>query len=102
MESKNIVRMPFDTTVEPIVGGATTVTRKDFASLKFGTPLSVTRTVMLLVVFASSTLVGQVKIPFVALMPAPAGAPESRLKAKIFSGRSGSVAEFVKTSVVPA
>ena len=35
-------------------------------------------------------------------MVAPAGAPESRLKERLFAGKSGSVAEAVKVSRLPS
>ena len=82
-------------------GRGVSLERIGFVALKGGTPLSVTRTVMLFVVCASLSLVIQAKIPSV-LMPAAVGAPGSRLKVSILVGTSGSVATFVNVSVVPA
>src|SRR5689334_18658281 len=61
------------------------------ASESVGRPLSVTRTVTLLVAGALPGGGVQLKRPLARLMLAPAGAPESRLKVSVFAGRSESV-----------
>ena len=64
-------------------------------------PLSVTRTVMRFVVPASTAVVAQAKAPLVLTIAAAAGAPGSRLKAKVWPG-SMSLAGTLKESVWPA
>src|SRR5262245_59982682 len=56
-----------------------TVTEKLFASLRLGEPLSVTRAVMVYVPGPWDSLDVQVNRPVMGWMPAPGGAPESRL-----------------------
>src|SRR6266550_2748069 len=77
-----------------------TMTVKLRASVEGREPSSVTRTVIRFVLGPWASVGVQVNTPLVALMLAPAGAPESRLKVKLLAGRSGSVAEFVTTSVL--
>ena len=69
----------FERLMEAIVGRGRTITVNDFVSLKLGEPLSVTRTVIMLVVFASESAVFQTRRPLVDLIVAPEGAPGSRL-----------------------
>src|SRR5580765_5299850 len=91
MALQEIVRTSLDSETFWTGGGATK-TVNDFASSNGGIPLSVTRTVKLLVVFANVPSGVHPKTPFVALMPAPVGAPGSRLNVKVCA-TSGSVAE---------
>src|SRR3954470_17678199 len=93
---------PLDRVMNSIVGRARTTKLNDLASLRLGEPSSVTRTVIKLVVFTSASDVDTVSRPVTALIVAVAGAPGSRLKARLFAGRSGSVAEFETVSVAPA
>src|SRR2546430_12320030 len=88
-------------TMDSISGGGTTDTRKDFPSERLGAPSSLTRTVRLLVVSTCSGPGVQVNTPERELMVAPAGALVSRLNVRMLVGISGSVAVFVKMSVVP-
>src|SRR3970040_160729 len=71
-------------------------------ALRLGTPLSVTRTVKTFVLGPVRSLVGHVMRPVVALMDAPAGAPGNRANVSVFAGKSGSVAVFVMSTVVPS
>src|SRR5258706_5658977 len=79
-----------------------TTTLKVAVALRGGAPLSVTRTVMLLVPGPWASDGVQVKTPLVESTEAPAGAPGSRLKVSAWAGRSGSVAELVKVSKMPS
>src|SRR5689334_14088661 len=79
-----------------------TITTNVFASLMGGEPLSVTRTVILLVAGPWDSDGIQVKTPPLALTAAPAGAPASRLNVSVLDGRSGSVAVTVNESNVPS
>src|SRR5258708_1744079 len=83
-------------------GRETTVATNDFASLKPGAPSSVTRTVTLLVVFASVSAVTQTNSPLVGLIVEFPGAPASRPNVRLLGGLSGSVAEFVNIKTAPA
>src|SRR5438105_2275498 len=76
------------------------MTVKDFVSLRFGVPLSVTWTWTTLVVLAWRTVGRQWKSPVLPLMVAPAGGL-TRLKVRIFVGISESVAVAVKLMVWP-
>src|SRR2546425_670604 len=73
----------------------------DFASLRTGDPLSVTRTVIRFVLGAWVVEGVQVNTPVVGLMLAPDGAPGSRLNASVLTGKSESVAEALTVSCVP-
>src|SRR5690349_16139423 len=75
---------------------------KFFASLNGGEPLSVTRTVIVFVPGPCASVGVQEKIAAAASNVALAGAPASRLYVSVFAGTSGSVAVFVKVSVVPS
>src|SRR4051794_33930277 len=66
-----------------------------------GTPLSVTRTVTVLVLGPCASVGVQLKTPEEELIPAPEGAPGSRLKLSACAGRSGSLAVAVKVSAFP-
>src|SRR5512138_2653288 len=77
-----------------------TTTTKESVTLMGGTPLSVTRTVSVLVEGPWSGSGVQLKTPLDESMVAPAGAPGSRLKARVWAGRSESVARTVKVSRV--
>src|SRR5690349_4847099 len=77
-----------------------TITVNACVALRGGTPLSVTRTVMVFVVRASTTSGIQVKRPLTGLMFAATGAPASRLNVSTFVGMSGSVARFVTINVI--
>src|SRR5580765_7037 len=70
------------------------------AALMAGKPLSVTRTVIEAVLGPCASVGVQLKTPVDGSMPAPAGAPASRLKVRIWAGRSASVAEAVNVSRV--
>src|SRR5436190_327657 len=77
-----------------------TMTVKLRVSLEGGEPSSVTRTVIRFVLGPWASVGVQVNTPLVALMLAPVGASGSKLKVRVLAGRSGSVAEFVTTSVL--
>src|SRR5436190_7462208 len=76
-----------------------TTTLKLLVSLNGGTPLSVTRTVIKLVLGPWASVGVQVSTPLLGSRFTPAGA-DTRLKVKEFAGRSASVAEFVSVSVL--
>src|SRR5262245_58831759 len=76
-------------------------TVKLFVSLKFGTPLSVTRAVTVLVLGPWASVGVHVKTPLTGLMAAPAGG-SSRLNVSVSPGPSGSVAVRVRVRVVPS
>src|SRR5258705_13947371 len=69
-------------------------------ALALGMPLSVTRTTMLFVLGPCDSSGVQVKNPLTGSILAPAGAPGSRLKLKLWTGRSESEAVAVKLTVV--
>src|SRR5580765_3498660 len=71
-----------------------TTTMKLRVSLEGGKPSSVTRTVIRLVLGPCASVGVQENAPLVALMPAPGGAPGSKLKVRVLAGRSASVAVF--------
>src|SRR4051812_31031974 len=79
-----------------------TVTVKLRTSLSAGDPLSVTRTVMLLVTGPCASVGVQENKPLLELIVAPEGAPGSRVKVSVCAGSSGSVAVAVKLRVVPS
>src|SRR5688572_24232522 len=81
-------------------GALRTVIVNERLELSGRTPLSVTRTVMLLVLGACAREGVQVKSP-PAVMAAPLGKPASRLKLKVCGGTSASVAVAVKLEVWP-
>src|SRR6266550_788401 len=83
-------------------GLAATMTLNVLSSLAGGTPLSVTRTLMLLVIEAYFKDGVQVNTPLVALIVAPVGGLGSKLNVSAFAGTSGSVAEFVNVNVAPS
>src|SRR6266496_563886 len=93
------VTLPSEGTIDSISGGETTTIVNDFASLKRGVPLSVTRTVMGLVLGPSASPGVQVSTPMFGSMLTPAGA-ETRLNVNVFAGTSGSLAVLVTMSVV--
>src|ERR1051325_10684875 len=70
-------------------------------ALKRGSPLSVTRAVSVLVAGAWATVGVQLKAPVVGSMPAPAGAPASRLYCRLWPA-STSAPTAVKLTVSPA
>src|SRR5437899_2199283 len=70
-------------------------------SLRFGEPLSVTVTVMELVIAPGGPDGVQVRIPFVGLILAPAGASGPRLKDNNWAGISLSVALNFNVNNVP-
>src|SRR4029453_7207538 len=76
-------------------------TVKLFVSLKFGTPLSVTRAVRGLVPGPWASLGVQVKTPLTGWRGAPAGGL-SRLNVRESPGPSGSVAARVRVKVAPS
>src|SRR5205809_504920 len=80
----------------------TTLTVKLRAALRAGEPSSVTRATIRLVLGPCASVGVQVSRPLLGLIVAPAGAPGSRLNASALAGRSGSVARFVTTSVLPS
>ena len=69
-----------------------TMTLKDLVSLRLGKPLSVTRTVTVLVLGPCASVGVQEMAPVFVSMVMPPGAA-IRLKAKVFVGMSESVAE---------
>jgi len=71
-------------------------------ALALGTPLSVTRITILLVLGPCDSSGVQEKNPLAGSMVAPAGAPGSRLKVSDCAGKSGSVAEAVKVRSAPS
>src|SRR5205814_2212146 len=97
-----MVTFPPETATDSITSGEATVILNDRAALRLGTPLSVTKTVTMLV--EGGWLVGgvQVNTPLAASMVAPAGAPGAKLKVRMLAGESGSVAELVTVNRVPA
>src|SRR6478736_1619768 len=76
-----------------------TVTVKDFESLRFGEPLSVTTTVMLFVLGPCASLGVHEIAPVLGLIVIPAGG-ERRLKVNVLVGTSESVAEAETFNVV--
>src|SRR5205823_5317896 len=64
-----------------------TTTVNVLASLSGGVPLSVTRTVSMLVEGPCASVGVQVNAPLAELIAAPAGAPGSRLKCSVFAGK---------------
>ena len=97
-----MVTTSLESEISWITGADATVTAKDFVSCNGGKPLSVTRTVRLVVVFASAPGGCHVNTPVTGSTAAPAGAPGSRLYVSVFAGISASVAELVIVSVIPA
>src|SRR2546425_468993 len=79
-----------------------TITVKDLVSLNTGEPLSVTRTVMLLVLGPWASVGVHVNAPDDPLIVAPDGAPGSRLNVNVCAGTSASVAVAVKLRSVPS
>src|SRR5205823_4588847 len=77
-----------------------TVTLNVRAVLIAGEPSSVTRTVRVKVFGPWASVGVQVNMPVTGSIPAPAGAPGSRLKVNALAGRSGSGAAAVKESSV--
>src|SRR5215471_7560481 len=84
------------------VGFDTTMIVNDWVALNGGTPLSLTRMVIGLVVLASDGCVSHVKMPLDELTLALAGAPGSRLNASVLAGTSESDAELVNVTAMPA
>src|SRR5260370_540304 len=82
------------------MGRGRTATRKLLKSLSGGWPLSVTRTVMLFVEPANVSSGVHVKTPVDGFMPAPVGAPGSRLKVRVLGWISESVACLVRVRVL--
>ena len=78
-----------------------TTTVKLFVSLKLGTPLSVTRTVIVLVPGPCVSLGVQLNTPLLALMLAPDGGL-IKLNVSVLAGRSASVAVTVSVSRLPS
>src|SRR5436190_1949188 len=76
-----------------------TTTVKVLVSLSGGTPLSVTRTVMRLVLGPCVSVGVQVSTPLLESRFTPAGA-DTKLKFNVWAGTSASVAEFVTVSVL--
>src|ERR1051326_3713184 len=97
-----MVMISFVATIDSMPGAGTTITLNPWASLRLGTPLSVTRTVTLFVTGAGLRGGVQVNTPLDLLMTAPAGAPSSKLKTRTLGGISRSVAEFVNVNSNPA
>ena len=77
-----------------------TVTENVLVSLNAGEPLSVTRTVMLVIIGPCASVGVHEKIPLEAPMLAPLGAPGSRENDRAFP--SESVADAVKDKRVPS
>src|SRR5262245_34985287 len=77
------------------------ITVKVRVSVKGGEPLSVTRTVKVLVLGPWAAVGVEVKRPVVGWMLAPAGG-ETRLNVSVLAGMSGSVAGIVTFSVLPS
>src|SRR6266542_2318770 len=71
---------------------------KLLVSLDGGAPLSVTRTLIKLVLGPWASIGVQVSRPLLEFKFTPAGA-DTRLKVRVFAGRSASLAEFVTVSV---
>ena len=78
-----------------------TTTVKLFVSLKLGTPLSATRTVIVLVPGPCVSLGVQLNPPLLALMLAPGGGL-IKLNVSVLAGRSASVAVTVSVSRLPS
>ena len=76
-----------------------TVTVKDFVSLRFGEPLSVTATVMVLLLGPCASVGVQEIAPVLGLMVIPTGG-EMRLNVRVFVGTSESTAEADTFSAV--
>src|SRR6266542_3436373 len=76
-----------------------TTTVKLLVSLDGGAPLSVTRIVIKFVLGPWASVGVQVSTPLLEFRFTPAGA-DTRLKVRMFAGRSGSLAEFVTVSVL--
>src|SRR6266478_997652 len=85
-----------------MIGRETTLTLNDVLSLNCGAPLSATSTVIGLMVFTNELSGVQVNMPVAGSMAAPEGALVPRLKVRVLVGRSPSLAELVRTSVLPA
>ena len=84
-----------------VLGGAVTVMDTVWVAERAGEPLSVTRTLTeKLPVWVRVGV--QEKTPVVGLMEAPVGAPASRLKVKVWAGRSTSVAVAVRVKLLVA
>ena len=82
-------------------GRGNTTIEKLVVVLSGGLPLSVTRTVTLLVPGTGAPAVAQLKNPVVGLMTAPGGAPASSANDRVCGGLSASVAEAVRFTVCP-
>ncbi len=67
-------------------GGGKIVTGKVLVALSGGVPVSVTRIVMVLVLGTGAFVVTQLKAPVVGVMLAPAGAPGSSAKTRLWGG----------------
>ena len=85
-----------------MASGGRTETVKVLVVLWLGVPSSMARTVTVLVVLANPIAGFQTRTPFVELMVTPTGACEQRANVSFCAGTSGSVAELVTISVVPA
>src|SRR5512145_3278441 len=83
-------------------GGLTTNTVNVRAALKGGTPLSVTRTVIALVLGVCCAVGIHVNKPLPAPIVAPEGMLPSRLNDSVCGGDSASVADAVKLKVCPS
>src|SRR5882724_5217156 len=81
---------PADPKIDSITGGEITIMLNVVASLKLGTPLSVTRRVTAFVLDTVLAGAFQVKRPFAGSTVAPVGAPGSKVNASALAGMSTS------------
>src|SRR6266567_5274615 len=94
--------MPPEVWLIPVICGAgNTLIRKARVALRFGVPLSVTRTVIMLVLPPCAPDGVQLNRPVNGLIIAPDGEGLSRLNVSVSGGKSGSEADAVKLRVCP-